>query len=59
MFKKALGIQSKILGESHGLVYLMPPTYGNQDFFNWLDDADIVEKWYGAEGDITYHQVRW
>ena len=30
MFKKALGIQSKILGESHGLVYLMPPTYGNQ-----------------------------
>ena len=37
----------------------MPPTYGNQDFFNWLDDADIVEKWYGAEGDITYHQVRW
>ena len=30
MFMKALGIQSKILGESHGLVYLMPPTYGNR-----------------------------
>ena len=30
VFKKALGIQSKILGELHGLMYLMPPTYGNQ-----------------------------
>ena len=30
MFKKALGIQSKILEESNGLVYLMPPTDGKK-----------------------------
>ena len=29
-FNKVFRSQSKFLGESHGLVYLMPPTYGNQ-----------------------------
>ena len=29
-FNKALRIQSKYLRESHGLVYLILPTYGNQ-----------------------------
>ena len=24
-----------------------------QEFFNWLDDEDNVEKWYGAESHIT------
>ena len=25
----------------------------NQEFFNWLDDEDNVEKWYGAESHFT------
>ena len=30
----------------------------NQDFFNWLDDEDNVEKWYGAESHITASEKR-
>ena len=68
---KALGIQSKILGESHGLVNaieIWQPVDGgyaatlktliNQEFFNWLHDEDNVEKWYGAESHITASEKR-
>ena len=71
MFMKALGIQSKILGESHGLVNaidIWQPVDGgyaatlktliNQEFFNWLHDEDNVEKWYGAESHITASEKR-
>ena len=30
----------------------------NQEFFNWLDDEDNVEKWYGAESHITASEKR-
>ena len=29
-----------------------------QEFFNWLDDEDNVEKWYGAESHITASEKR-
>ena len=71
MFMKALGIQSKILGESHGLVNaidIWQPVDGgyaatlktliNQEFFNWLHDEDNVEKWYGAESHIRASKKR-